>query len=485
MIANNCVTSTLAPYLPAAGDWTSAKVAHLYRSFGYGADYDTIQSGLLISPTNLVNQLINEAVNSPQPESYYWSEYTSEDYGEDSDDEQRDNFRQLKYDWTERGFTSPFQQKMTIFWHDHFATEEDVYRCNRYAWRYYKLIHEMAFGNFRSFVEQMGLTEAMLVYLDGNDNRVGAPNENYARELLELFTMGENNGYSQTDIEETAKALTGWRVKRNQCTEAYFQENRFDESVKTIFGQSGNFGYDDVHELIFTLRKTQVAKYICMKLYRQFVYRDADEDIVGELAQIFMDSNWEIVPVLRQLLSSEHFYEETFRGAKIKSPVALTTQLITALGLDLDTDLNPNIFQYIEYINDEMGQDLFNPPNVAGWPGYRFWLSENSLAFRWSYCNNVVNAYIEDTGYEKLRTLALAVSNSDTDPRVITEAFAKHLLDIDLDENLIDIGTLYLKAGIPENYFEDGSWNLYWQEAPEQLLNLYRYLIQIPEYQLS
>ena len=323
MIANNCVTSTLAPYLPAAGDWTSAKVAHLYRSFGYGADYDTIQSGLLISPTNLVNQLINEAVNSPQPESYYWSEYTSEDYGEDSDDEQRDNFGQLKYDWTERGFTSPFQQKMTIFWHDHFATEEDVYRCNRYAWRYYKLIHEMAFGNFRSFVEQMGLTEAMLVYLDGNDNRVGAPNENYARELLELFTMGENNGYSQTDIEETAKALTGWRVKRNQCTEAYFQENRFDESVKTIFGQSGNFGYDDVHELIFTLRKTQVAKYICMKLYRQFVYRDADEDIVGELAQTFMDSNWEIVPVLRQLLSSEHFYEETFRGAKIKSPVAL------------------------------------------------------------------------------------------------------------------------------------------------------------------
>ena len=92
---------------------------------------------------------------------------------------------------------------------------------------------------------------------------------------------------------------------------------------------------------------------------------------------------------------------------------------------------------------------------------------------------------IQDTGYEKLRTLALAVSNSDIDPRVITEAFAKHLLDIDLDENLIDVGTLYLKAGIPENYFEDGSWNLYWQEAPEQLLNLYRYLIQIPEYQLS
>ncbi len=485
MIANDCVTSTLAPYQPTAEEWTSAKVAHLYRSFGYGADYATIQAGLLLTPTDLVNQLLNEAINSPQPTAYYWSEYNADDYGDDSDDEQRDNFNQLKNDWIQRGFTHPFQQKMTIFWHDHFATEEAVYNCNRYVWRYYKLIHEMAFGNFRSFVEQMGLNEAMLVYLDGNDNRVGEPNENYARELLELFTMGENNGYTQTDIEEVARALTGWRVLRYECTEAYFQSNRHDETIKTIFGQSGNFGYDDVHELIFSLRQNQVANFICKKLYQQFIYRDVDDDIVSGMAQTFIDSNWEVVPVLRQLLSSEHFYEETFRGAKIKSPVVLTTQLITTIGLDVNTDLIPEIYEYLNYINEEMGQDLFNPPNVAGWPGYRFWLSENSLAFRWSYCHNVVNAYIEDSGYEKIRSLALTVSDSSNDPRIITASFAKQVLDVDLDENLIDVGTLYLKAGIPENYFEDGSWNLNWQEAPDQLLNLYRYLIQIPEYQLS
>ncbi len=111
MIANNCVTSTLAPYLPAVGDWTSAKVAHLYRSFGYGADYDTIQSGLLMSPTDLVNQLINEAVNSPQPDPYYWSEYTSEDYGEDSNDEQRDNFRQLNTIGPREDSLPPFSKK--------------------------------------------------------------------------------------------------------------------------------------------------------------------------------------------------------------------------------------------------------------------------------------------------------------------------------------------------------------------------------------
>ncbi len=485
MIANNCVTSTLAPYLPATDEWTDAKVAHLYRSFGYGASYETIQAGLLMTPSDLVNQLISEAVNSPQPEAYYWSEYSTEDYGEESDEEKQDNFRQMQYDWIRRGFTHPFQQKMSIFWHDHFATEKGVYGCNRYAWKYYSLINQMALGNFRSFVEQMGLNEAMLVYLDGNDNREGSPNENYARELMELFTMGENNGYTQLDIEEVAKALTGYTLDWEECTETYFDTNRHDQSVKTIFGQSGNFGYDDVHELIFTLRQTEVASYICMKLYQNFVYREADESIVTGMAQTLIDSNWEIVPVIRQLLSSEHFYEETFRGAKIKSPVSLTTELITTIGLDITTDLNPDIFEYINYINQEMGQYLFDPPNVAGWPGNRFWLSENSLAFRWSYCHNVVNAYIEDSGYEKIRSLAITISESESDPQIITAAFAKQVLDVDLDDNLIDVGVLYLKAGIPENYFDDGSWNLNWQEAPQQLLNLFRYLIQIPEYQLS
>jgi len=485
MIVNNCVNSTLAPYQPLPEEWTSAKVAHLYRSLGYGADYDTIQSGLNLSPSELVNQLLNEAMNSPQPDPYYWSEYTLEDYGDDSVEERMENFRQIQYDWVKRGFDYPFQQKMTLFWHDHFATEEKVYNCNRYVWRYYKLIHEMAFGNFRSFVEQMGLNEAMLVYLDGNDNRVGEPNENYARELMELFTMGENNGYTQLDIEEVAKALTGYQVYRYECTEAFFDEDRHDESVKNIFGQSGNFGYEDVHELIFSLRKNEVANYICMKLYQQFVYREVDPEIVNGLAQTFIDSNWEIAPVIRQLLSSEHFFEEVFRGAKIKSPVALTTQLLTAIGLDLNNDIDPTVYQYLNYVNEQIGQQLFNPPNVAGWPGYRFWLSENSLALRWSFCHNVVNAYLEPSGYEKLRSLALTASDSENDPAVITEAFAKHILDVDLDENLIEVGTLYLKAGIPENYFDDGSWSLYWEEAPQQLLNLYRYLIQIPEYQLS
>ena len=187
---NNCVTSTLAPYQPTAGSWTAAHVAHLYRSFGHGATLENINNGLQLSPSALVNQLLDEAVNTPQPVPYYWSEWTTEDYINDPDPDLRFvHFRDIKADWMKRAIQFSFQQKMTLFWHDHFATEEEVYRCNRYVWRYYKLLHEYAFGNFRTFVEKMGINEAMLVYLDGNDNIVGEPNENYARELMELFTM--------------------------------------------------------------------------------------------------------------------------------------------------------------------------------------------------------------------------------------------------------------------------------------------------------
>lgn len=489
MLVSNCVSSTLAPFQPSNQDWTEAHIAHLYRSIGYGADYQTIQSGLQMTPSVLVDMIIDQGANSAQPAPYFWSEYSNADYdaqyGEDSDDFEREHYYQLKEDWIRRGLEFPFQQKMTIFWHDHFATEAEVYGCNRYMWRYYQLIHQQAFGNFRTFVELMGANEAMLVYLNGNQNIVGQPNENYARELMELFTMGENNGYIQLDIEEVAKALTGYRVDMYECTEAYFREDLHDTSVKTIFGQSGNFGYDDVHELIFTLKKQEVATYICTKLYQFFIYREIDEHIIEGMAQTFIDNNWEIIPVLKQLLKSEHFFENVFRGAKIKSPVDLTTQMITAIGFDIDTELNSDIFNYLDYAHDQMGQNLFNPPDVSGWPGHRFWLSENALAFRWFHCHNIMNNYIENGGYEKLRQLAISVSPSNNDPTIIAEAVANHLLDITLDQDLITVATQYLKAGIPENYFMDGSWNLNWEEAPEQLLNMLRFIIQIPEFQLS
>jgi uncharacterized protein (DUF1800 family) len=482
---DNCVNSTLQPYLPSTDGWNAAHIGHLYRSFGHGATYDQIQSGLSMTPQELVDQLIDEAINSPQPETPYWSEYNSEDY-EDTEGLAGEHYYATKYNWTLRGTQFPFHHKMSVFWHDHFSTERQVYNCNSFLWSYYSLINKNAFGNFRTFVEEMGLNEAMLVYLDGNDNVVGQPNENYARELMELFTMGENNGYTQNDIEEVAKALTGYRLVRYLCNLGpEFIPSKHDDSIKTIFGQTGNFGYDDVHELIFTLRKTEVANYICTKLYHHFIYRNPDQSIIDGLAATFIANDWEIVPVLRQLFASEHFFETVFHGAKIKSPIELLLQLVNTSGLTVADDFDEGFLGYLDYIMRQMGQNLFNPPNVAGWPGHRFWLSENALAYRWSYCQSILNNYLNDNGKEKLRLLAIQVSDSISDPLSIAIAMTELLIGVPLDQELIDVAVLHLKAGIPENYFEDESWNLYWEEAPDQLINMYKFLIQLPEYQLT
>lgn len=482
---DNCVNSTLQVFSPSAGGWTAAHIGHLYRTFGYGATYEQIQSGLAMTPADLVEQLINEAINTPQPETPYWAGYNSEDY-EDTDDLEYQHYQETRDNWMRRGVDHPFQHKMTVFWHDHFATERDVYRCNSFLWSYYALIHEYALGNFRTFVERMGLNEAMLIYLDGNDNVVGEPNENYARELMELFTMGENNGYTQTDIEEVSRALTGYRLYRYQCNLGpEFISSRYDDTPKTIFGQTGNFDYDDVHELIFTLRQDEVAHYICKKIYQYFVYRNPEPSIIDGLATTFIENNWEIAPVLQQLFSSEHFYETVFHGAKIKSPIDLVLQMVHTSGLDIEADFDEGIIEYLDFIAIRMGQDLFNPPNVAGWPGHRFWLSENALAYRWTYCQSILNNYINDSGKEKIRQLAITASSDLSDTEAIVRAMTGLILSVPLDDDLIEVAVLHLKGNIPENYFQDGSWNLYWEEAPDQLLNLYRFFNQLPEFQLT
>lgn len=481
---NNCVSSSLQTYQPGPDGWTKKHIAHLYRTLGYGASPAQLEEALALSPATLVNNLLDTGAQSEQPVPYYWVDYAREDY--DGDDAlEREHYLQLRRDWIQRGFSHPIQHRMVMFWHSHFATEERVYFCNKYAWRYYKLLHEEVFGNFRRFVERMGLTEAMLIYLDGNQNLVGRPNENYARELMELFTMGENNGYTQQDIVEVARALTGYRVRRYLCEDAQFFSSRFDDSVKTIFGQSGNFNYNDVHELIFTLKRNEVAFFICSKIYQHFVYKDIDESVVQQLADLFIQEGWELLPVFKKLFASEHFFERVFHGSKIKSPLDLLIQQITSCQLDSEAHLEPDTIAYLDFISDRMGQEIFNPPNVAGWPGHRFWLSENALAFRWSYCHNVVNNYINAAGHERIRDLVLEISPSENDPTVITSAMAEYWLGIDLEEDLIEVGVQFLKAGIPENYFDDGTWSLYWPEAPMQVINLFRYFIQLPEYQLT
>jgi uncharacterized protein (DUF1800 family) len=481
--------NTLSPYTPSGSKpWNSERVQHLYQRLGFGADQLTIADGLALSPGTLVDQLIDQAIALPEPDEPYWADWTNDQYPNDGGTLYFQVKSEFVQRWPKEMLAEGIRSKMALFWHNHFVTEEDVYGCNSYMWEYYKLLHTHAFGNFRSFVEAMGLNPAMLVYLNGNQNLSSQPNENYARELMELFTMGENNGYTQTDIVEVSRALTGWLLVTNNCdTNVFFNGAQHDNGQKTIFGQTGNWGYDDVHEMIFTLRAEQTARYICEKLYKFFVHQDPTPEIIDGLAATFQQNNWELAPVLRQLLKSEHFFEERYINARIKSPLECLLSLPKLVGAEPDTDLDDGFFGYIAFAASELGQRLYNPVDVAGWPEYHSWLTENTLTNRWSLSSSILFGALANNNSirQKLQQLAVNLTNPDElDVNLITAELVRHFLKKELDPNLQATAVQYFKGELPENYFEDGTWSLSYPTVPDQVINLLSFLIRLPEWQL-
>ncbi len=478
-------SDTLEPYVPsAAKPWNAQRVAHLYRRLGFGATLEQIQQGLLLSPSALVDQILDAAADLDIPAPPYWAGYTDADYDDNQDliDEHR---RELSHRWLKDMLSESIRAKMALFWHNHFVTELRVYQCNSYMWSYYSMLHEYAFGNFRVFAREMGKNPAMLDYLNGNANIVGNPNENYARELMELFTLGEGNGYSQADIVEMARALTGWQAMAYLCTPAFFNANLHDDQPKTIFGQTSNYSFTTAHNLIFTARAEQVSEFITSKLYKNYVYQNPDPLIIAGLANTFKTQNWELLPVMKQLFKSEHFFEEKFINARLKNPLESMISLFKYAGATQDQVL-PDWWDAIGYWSYELGQQLFNPPNVAGWKGHHTWINESTLTARWNFCSITAYLLTQDAQLrENLRNTAIALTNDSNDPAVIVPTLIAYFTGQTLDPIYQQGAVINFKAGIPENYFQDGSWNLYWDEAPDQIVNLLYYLVRMPEFQLT
>ena len=478
--------AALDPFVPSAQNpWNQQRAQHLYRRIAFGATHTQIAAALAMSPGALVDQLINNAVALPLPAPPVWANYTQDDYDALADNLKFDHLRDLYRRFTSEMLNEGVRAKMAFFWHNHFVTSWGVYDANSYLWAYYSLLHEYALGDFKVFTEKMGKTGAMLVYLNGNSNVKTAPNENYARELMELFTMGEGNGYTEIDVVQMAKALTGWRAEGYFGTPPYFDPTRFDTGNKTIFGQTGAWNYADVHTLIFTLRKDQVATHICSKLYRFLVYEKIDTDVVAEMAATFKASNFNIATVLKQLLKSEHFFKTIHFNAHIRSAYETFLPLLKNSGLIYPADVSIDVIGAVNYWCETMGQDLFFPPNVAGWPGHHAWLNENTITNRWGYTSSLLFGGYSASSKTKLRELAISITNNSKDATFVTQRVAEFFLNTTLRQEHLNVAVQYFKDGIPEHYFNDGSWALDWDEAPDQLINLLSYITRLPEYQLS
>lgn len=479
-------TGTLDPYIPSASKpWNARRVAHVYRRLGFGASLEQIEQGLQMTPSELIDSLLDTAADLGAPDPPFWAGYTSADYNADPNSvfTHRDNLRRQ---WLNNMLREGIQSKMALFWHNHFVTSINVVGCNAYLWDYFELLHTNAFGNFKVFAREMGKNPAMLAYLNGNQNVAGNPNENYARELMELFTMGESNGYTQADIVEMARALTGWQANMYACTPAYFDPTKHDNTPKTIFGLSSNYSFTTAHNLIFTAKAEQVSHFITGKIYKKFVYQSIDPAIVDGLAQVFKSSNWELMPVLKTLFKSEHFFDDRIMAAQIKSPLESMIPIWKMAGADKLPQVPDTWWNAVGYWSYQLGQDLMNPPNVAGWPGYHAWINESTLTARWNYTASV--SYLlsqDDTLKENLRTIAQSLTNDSNDPAVVTTALVDYFMGQNLDPVHLQGAILNFKAGVPENYYQDGSWNLYWNDAPLQIINLLYYLVRLPEFQLT
>lgn len=476
----------LAPYVPTADKpWNARRVAHLYRRLGFGATHTQIQQGLQMTPSALVDLLLDTAATAPQPATPTWGNWTAAQYGSDTA-LMFTHIKELKRSWLAAMLGEGIRAKMVFFWSDHFVTQLSGHMCTSWLWNYYSILNQYAFGNFKNFALAIGKSPAMLHYLNGNLNVVGEPNENYARELMELFTLGESNGYTQADIVNMARALTGWTSDDDDCGPASYNAAKHDNGQKTIFGQTGNFGFDDAHNLIFTARPDQVAHYIPEKLYKYFVYQNPDNQVITGLAATFKAGNWDLLPMMKQLFKSEHFFEEQLINARIKSPTETFLPILKMTGVTHPAIVTNNWLDEVLYYAYILNEELFEPPNVSGWKEHRPWINESTLTLRWEYSTKTINLLFQNfAAFDLLRQLAIDVSNSSSDPAVVTAALVEFFMGQTLEPVHLQAATIAFKAGIPENYYIDGSWNLFWDEAPEQVLNLLKYLVRLPEFQLT
>ncbi|WP_299220934.1 DUF1800 domain-containing protein [uncultured Aquimarina sp.] len=480
----SCNVASLNVYSPTnSNPWDRQKVNHLYRRLGFGATPEMVDSALNQNPSTLIDNLIDEALNlnpTPAPEWGYW---TKEDF-----DARPELLGSYRIDWKNQMVADMFQNnlrdRLTLFWSNHFVTEDVIYRSPAYMFQYFNLLQLHSLGNFKDFTSDIGLSSAMLIYLNGFENIKDSPNENYARELYELFTLGVDNGYTQNDIVETSRALTGWNKRELRLGPITFDRNKFDNNEKIIFGQEGNWDYYDVIRILFEQRPTQIAKFICGKFYRYFISPAINEDIVNQLAQTFLNNNFEIAPVLRQLFKSEHFFNEKSLGVVIKSPIDIQVNFFKELHVEMAPD-----YEFINIIRfgcTELGQELLSPVDVAGWQGDKDWISSGTITIRWDRIRLFLfKAW--DHNREQFRMIAKSIVNGNSND---VELVSRSIMDNFLSKELLSAteysqGLEIFKDQVPENYFEDGTWNLDWNTAPRQVYRLLQFLITIPEFQLK
>ncbi|MFA8342138.1 MAG: DUF1800 family protein [Rhodothermaceae bacterium] len=455
--------------LKKISNWDEEAARHILSRSMFGYRKADLENALSYSLDHFVDEVILTDFPLPQPPGD-WVTVMPDPRDFQANQEK---MQETVYWWYDLMFNQEtnLREKMVLFLHNHFVSEYAVVEIPHYMYIQNSLFREYSFGNFRELTKKITIDPAMLRYLDGSKNIKSSPNENYGRELLELFTLGIGN-YTEKDIVEAARALTGWKI---DGLGSLFYPNLFDDGEKEIFGKKGNYNYEELIDLIF--EKEECAEFICAKLYAEFVHYEANTEYVKQLAEVFRENNYELKPVLSAMLKSEYFHSEEIRGAKIKSPIEYLISTVKQLGIS-------NIdHKYLFYIAKDLQQILFNPPDVRGWEGQRNWISTNTFPLRNNFADSVITGkkYPQGMLDEKVDSLTYARSfNTSEQADEFVEDVTNELLQYEILESQKNMLLEILLDGA-----EIYDWSTYDPDAESRIRAFLIALMRLPEFQLS
>jgi uncharacterized protein (DUF1800 family) len=421
--------------LPRASEtWTIFEAAHLLNRAGFGGDPAAIKAihalgrekavDSLLAPTEALDAFpapawstVEQALADMKARRMEYRDIQKATRGlsaEEAEKKKREARQALQQEsrmqalegqsWWFRGMLkteAPLREKMTLFWHDHFATSIQKVKQPALLMMQNDLFRQSAFGSFKDLTQAILLDPAMMLYLDTQSSKKGRPNENFAREVMELFTLGEGN-YTERDVHEAARAFTGYYL--NQSTgKVTHSTSQWDAADKTVFGKTGPFTGKDVINLIF--EKEETARFMAKKLWEFFVYDNPTDTALDSLTESFRKADFHTAPLLREIFLSQEFYSEAAIRSQIKSPI----QYLIALLKQLEISDPPVGFPITA--EQQLGQVLFMPPNVAGWDWGQAWINTNTLLTRYNlagFLTKGAGGMENSMGGEKMKTPGMA-----------------------------------------------------------------------------
>ncbi|MEM6697595.1 MAG: DUF1800 domain-containing protein [Bacteroidota bacterium] len=520
------------------GEWSFEQAAHLLRRTTFGATFKEIHDAVDQGMDATIQKLIRNQPMPNDPVNYHYEEDPNVPIGSKWMDaphidasSNAARWRSLSA-WTLIQMTQDrvsIRERMTLFWQSHFVVEGDLIRDAKFLYHYTSIFRSQALGNFKSLVEQVTISPSMLRYLNGRDNTESAPNENYARELLELFTLGKGElaapgdytTFTEEDVITMAKVLTGWRERHyfkrevESTPESFFRPNQHDKGQKQLSHRFDNVvidnnnanEYKDLIEIIF--QHPQASRFICRRLYRWFVHFDitdqVEQAIIELMSAILRDNNFNIKPVIRSLLQSEHFYEKDNVGAIVKNPVDFVMFALNQFQVPFPENnlyrkyhLRFKLYQEME----DMQMKIFSPPNVAGWKAYyqkplyyQSWISSATLPIRMTFTNKLASKGLRFAGYNiKIDPLKFVESLSDPyDPNILILDLAKLLFPHPISEEQKNALKESLIPGLPDfewtveyrSYTSNPSDENLKVSVEQKLQNLLQRMMSMPEYYLQ